>query len=194
MTALAVNSHDLERNRISALFRQSMAMVYLERTEGTPGNALPWSDYEAVWSRAFPDTPDGWSLIRRRPEVVVQHFFYQAGVAIRVLAADVLRVDDPMAFLAACALWGMIHLASGGSHRIRLSSDVWFAMLALLVLVPLSCVYFVAARNLLQLVPAAVIMLILGAHYALSSLFRFWISPGARPFRDLSRGGAEEQR
>jgi hypothetical protein len=170
---LAALSHDLERTRISVLFRQSLAMTHLERTEGVPADKLPWYEYETVWARLFPDTPDGWSLVRKRPEIVVQHVAYQARLSIRTLAADVLRLEYPWAFGSGAVLWLLLQLGAGAHPPSRVGYDVIVAMLALVVLVPVSCLFRVAARNYLQLVPAAIIMIMVAAQVGLSR-FRSW--------------------
>jgi hypothetical protein len=187
ITILALRSHDLERNRISVLFRQSLSMTHLERTEGIPADQLPWNDYEAVWARLFPDTPDGLSLIRTRPGVFIDHFSYQARVAVRALAADILRVENPVPFLVAWMLWVIIQLAPGGRRSPLCPYDMRIGMLVLLVLVPLNCIFRVAARNLLQLVPAGIVALMIAANLALP---RLGVSPPARDGA-RSRSGAD---
>jgi hypothetical protein len=165
---LAALSHDLERSRISVLFRQSLAMTHLERTEGVPAHKLPWYEYETVWARFFPDTPDGWSLVRERPEVVVQHIAYQARLSVHTLAADVFRLEYPWAIGAGVVLWLVLELANGTDPPSRVGYDVIVAMLALVALVPVSCLFRMAARNYLQLVPAAIILVMVAAQGGLS--------------------------
>jgi hypothetical protein len=178
--ALAACSHELERTRISVLFRQSLSMTHVERTEGIPAHELPWHDYEAVWARLFPDTPDSWSLVRRRPEVLVQHVVYQARLSVRALAADVLRVESPWAFMAAVALWVVLQLASVGRPSSRMAYDTSVAMLALVTLVPVSCLFRVAARNYLQMVPPVIITIMVAAQFALFRLRSSHIGRRAR--------------
>jgi hypothetical protein len=165
---LAAFSHDLERTRINVLFRQSLAMTHLERTEGVPAHKLPWSEYETVWARLFPDTPDGWSLVRRRPEVLVQHIAYQARLSVRTLAADVFRPEYPWAFGVGVVVWLLLELGTGAHPPSRVGYDVIVTMLALVVLVPVSCLFRVAARNYLQLVPAAIILMMVAVQVGLS--------------------------
>jgi hypothetical protein len=176
VTGLALSSHGFEGNRLRELFGQSLSMTRLERIEGTPPDQLPWDDWEAVWTRTFPGIPDALTLLRDRPGEVVAHFGFQARRSVRTIAADVLRLENPVGLMLAVALWLAV-LRSGentigpGSRPAALDKpgalgDGLGAAVALLTLIPVSCVFRVAARNYLQLVPPTIVTAIALTKYA----------------------------
>jgi hypothetical protein len=174
ITFLAHVSSGLEETRLSVGLRQSLLVTHLERAQGVRPNLWHWVEWEDLWKRTFPEIPDASTLIRTRPDLVVGHIAYQAGISPRVIMADVFRLNDPLTFAVASALW-VAAIRPRGRHVARtaprsarvpreVASDVLVCGLALLILVPPNCVIRVAARNYLQIVPPAIVALIVLAN------------------------------
>ena len=99
---------------------------------------------------------------------------YQAGLSLRVLPAMVLAFDRPLLMVAllccyaGSATWRRERtIALTEPSRL---SDAVVAGLALVVLIPISCVVRVAARNYIQLIPLELFAMVLALRAGLRAL------------------------
>ena len=152
-------------NRLSVAFRQSFAVTYAERHHILGRFPDAWHTWPAIWDEALPGAPDVATAVRKYPGALLGHVAYQAGLSLRVLPAMVLAFDRPLLMLLLVASY----LAVSGGHGLGLKGgppgstglrDAATAGLALLVLVPVSCLIRVAARNYVQLIPLELIALV----------------------------------
>jgi hypothetical protein len=163
-------------NRLSVAFRQSFAVTYAERHELLARFPDAWNTWPAIWDEALPGAPDVPSALRKYPGALLGHVLYQAGLSLRAVPAMVFAFDVPWimwllvpSYLGVSAWQRLGPRMPRGSARLR---DAATAGLALLVLVPVSCLIRVAARNYVQLIPLELVAAVVVLHAGLSAVRR----------------------
>lgn len=146
-------------------FQQGFAVTYVDRHDLRGRFPDPWRNWQPVWAEALPGATDLASALRLHPRAVLGHVAYQAGLTLRALPALVLAFELPwlMLVLVPCYLGGpasrdlVPRPFPPQPDDVR---DAAFALAALLVLVPISCVLRVAARNYVPLLPLELLALV----------------------------------
>jgi hypothetical protein len=162
-------------DRLSVAFRQSFALTYAERHHILHQFPNPWNRWPAIWDEALPGAPDVASALRKYPYALLGHVAYQARLSLRVVPAMVLAFEIPLLMLLLVPSYlgcssGRGREASAPSSR--RSGDAAVAAAALLVLVPVSCIIRVAARNYIQLIPLELLAIVLILRWGLRNVRR----------------------
>jgi hypothetical protein len=170
-------------NRLSVAFRQSFAVTYAERHQLLERFPDAWHTWPAIWDEALPGAPDVPSALRKYPGALLGHVVYQAALSLRVLPAMVLAFDRPLAMLLLVASYLGVSGWQGLGRRVPRGAaglrDAATAGLALLVLVPVSCLIRVAARNYVQLIPLELVAAVVVLHAGLTAVRRHGRGPRA---------------
>jgi hypothetical protein len=158
-------------------FQQGFSVTYVERHGLADRFPHAWTQWEDVMREALPGADDLASGLRLHPGTVFGHVAYQAGLSLRALSALVLAFEQPWLMLALVATY-----LGGPAWRDlapRLSPpqpddvrDAAAASAVLVVLVPISCVLRVAARNYIPLIPAELLALVLLLRAGQSAMVR----------------------
>jgi hypothetical protein len=172
--------HDMP-DRLSVAFRQSFALTYAERHHILYRFPNAWNTWPAIWDEALPGAPDVASALRKYPYALLGHVASQAGLSLRVLPALVLAFEIPLlmlvlvpSYLGCSSLRGREPKAPSS----RGSGDAAAAAAALLVLVPVSCIIRVAARNYIQLIPLELLAVVLILRWSLRTVLRVRVESG----------------
>jgi hypothetical protein len=165
-TALHANTYRAPMQvGVRLAFQQGFAVTYVDRHDLRGRFPAPWRDWQAVWAEALPGATDLASALREHPRAVLGHVAYQAGLSLRALPALVLAFELPwlMLVLVPCYLGGpatrdlALRPSSPKPDDVR---DAAVALAGLLVVVPISCVLRVAARNYVPLIPLELLALV----------------------------------
>jgi hypothetical protein len=161
---ISARSGPPEQSRFAEAFRENYAKGYVERNNLSERYPDPWGESEIIWEESMPGATSILGAIREYPGRISQHCLHNVRMMPRAIGAMIISIESfslMLASIAACCIMAFSFRSQRMSPFDR--EAIHYLLLwggALVLLIPLSIVFRVAARYYIQLVPFMLIGLI----------------------------------
>lgn len=145
----------LEPSIPSHAFRQNFAANYVERKGLSGKYPDPWRQNPVIWEEALGGAETPFDALRLYPNEISAHIVWNLKLMVRALPANLLAFYHPWLMLAVLALWSLF-IFRRPIERQLLRLDEQRLLLpfcaAILLLIPMTIIYRVAARYYQQII------------------------------------------